>query len=58
MPASAAGSSSEEREVEDTGRCDLQSRVHIDTDHVPARREPQLALAGEQQALACRPPGP
>jgi hypothetical protein len=35
-------------EVGASGAADLESRVHIDTDHVAARRESQLALAGEQ----------
>jgi hypothetical protein len=36
-------------EVGAAGGTDLQRRVHIDTDHVPARGEPELALAGEQR---------
>jgi hypothetical protein len=30
------------------GRGDLQRCVHVDPDHTPARREPQLVLAGKE----------
>ena len=38
----------EHSEIRAAGGTNLQRRVEIDTDHVAARREPQLALAGEQ----------
>ena len=38
----------ERSEVRATGGTDPQHRVHVDADHVPARREPQLALARQQ----------
>ena len=38
----------EHREIAATGGADPQRCVHVDANHVPARREPQLALAGEQ----------
>jgi hypothetical protein len=31
-----------------TGGADFQHCIHVDADHLPARREPQLPLAGEQ----------
>jgi hypothetical protein len=47
-PASAAGSSSEHREVTAAGGSKAPRRVHVDANHVTARRGPQLALAGQQ----------
>ena len=38
----------EHREVTAAGGAKPERGAHVDTDHVPARREPQLALAGEQ----------
>jgi hypothetical protein len=38
----------EDDEVRAAGGTDPERRVHIDTDHVAVRREPQLALAGQQ----------
>jgi hypothetical protein len=35
-------------DVRATGRTDPQRHVHIDADHLAARRKPQLSLAGEQ----------
>jgi hypothetical protein len=38
----------EHSEIRAAGGADLQGCVHVDPDHVPSRRKPQLALAGEQ----------
>ena len=38
----------EHGEITVASRCDPERRVHINADDVPARREPQLALAGEK----------
>jgi hypothetical protein len=38
----------EHSEVRATGGTDPQRRVHVDADHVAARHQPQLPLAGEQ----------
>jgi hypothetical protein len=38
----------EHGQVSAAGGADFQRCVHIDADHVPARGEPQLALAGQQ----------
>jgi hypothetical protein len=34
------------------GSGELERSVHVDPDHMPARREPQLSLAGEQHLPA------
>jgi hypothetical protein len=38
----------EDSEVIAAGCADLQRSVHVDPDHVPARGDPQLSLAGKQ----------
>jgi hypothetical protein len=38
----------EQREVRAAGGTKLKRGAHVDSDHMPTRREPQLALAGEQ----------
>jgi len=42
----------EHSEVEATGGGEAERGVHVDADHVAARRQPQLALAGEQHVHA------
>ena len=39
----------EQREIVAAGNGELERTMHIDPDHVATRREPQLALAGEQR---------
>jgi hypothetical protein len=38
----------EHSEVKAAGGCDPERRVHVDADHMSARRKPQLALAGKE----------
>jgi hypothetical protein len=54
--ASAAGSNSENvAEVAAAGGPDPQRCVHVDADHMPARRDSQLARAGEQNVAGFVP---